>query len=127
MTTLHILENFKKNLIDFFDELREQFPNEGSFFIIRIFLKDQIPIEHAMMEWVRKIYKDNGFIKKMIKERNDDIFLNNDIFTSFNEDVTTSLKKIWLSDEVDNDDRDVIWRWMDMFVLLAEKYKESIN
>lgn len=119
-----ILIDFKKNLINFFDELREQFPEEGSFLIIRIFLKDQIPIEHAMNEWLYKLSKDNDFVKNMIKNRNDEIFLTNDIFTSFNKDVTASLKKIWTSDDVDDDDREIIWRWMDMFVLLSEKYKD---
>ena len=41
MSETLILQEFKNNLITFFDELIDQFPTEADLVIIRIFLKDR--------------------------------------------------------------------------------------
>jgi hypothetical protein len=48
MSEIQVLNEFKNGLISFFDELIDQFPNEGDLIMIRIFLKDQIIIEDVM-------------------------------------------------------------------------------
>ena len=30
--------------------------------------------------------------------------------------------QLWTSDKLDEDDRNMIWQWMDLFVTLSEKY-----
>ena len=47
MNRVEILTLFKEKLIQFFDALIEQFPNEGDFVMIRVMLP-QIPIEDIM-------------------------------------------------------------------------------
>jgi hypothetical protein len=44
MSEVLILQEFKNNLISFFDELIDLFPTEPDLVIIRIFLKDQIAL-----------------------------------------------------------------------------------
>lgn len=75
MSELQVLAEFKNGLISFFDELVDQFPYEGDLIMFRIFLKDQIPIEDVMIIFVNNIYKDDGKLKKMIKDRNELFFL----------------------------------------------------
>ena len=43
-----ILIEFKKSLVEFFDQLVEQFPDEGDLIMVRIFIKDQVPIEDVI-------------------------------------------------------------------------------
>jgi hypothetical protein len=48
MSEVLILQEFKNNLISFFDELIDLFPSEPDLVIVRIFLKDQIPIDEVL-------------------------------------------------------------------------------
>ena len=48
-----ILNEFKKGLISFFDELIEQFPEHGDLVVIRILLKDQLPVTQIMNHFIR--------------------------------------------------------------------------
>jgi hypothetical protein len=127
MSDFDILSQFKTNLISFFDELIDQFPDEGDLVIVRIFLKDQIPIEDVMKMVVVNLNKDDELLKKMIKERNENFFLENNLFdnSSKNKDKILHFKKIWRSNRLDDDDRQTIWRWIDTFVYLANKYSKN--
>ena len=122
MSKLQVLIEFKTGLISFFDELIDQFPNEGDLVIFRIFLKDQILIEDVMNIFNNAINKDNGSLKKMIKDRNETFFLENNIFDSISKIKITHFKKLWRSGSLDEEDKKVVWRWIDSFVYLGDKY-----
>lgn len=117
---IKILIEFKQCLINFLDELIDQFPEEGDLVVIRIFLNDQMSIEQIINIFISKVLP----LKKIIKDRNDSFFVNqNEFFGSLNKDKVNHFKKLWLSDKLDADDRIVIWRWYDAFISLAEKYQ----
>jgi hypothetical protein len=122
MSELQVLSEFKNGLISFFDELIDQFPYEGDLIMIRIFLKDQIPIEDVMNIFNNSINKDNGKLKEMIKKRNEIFFLENNIFDAFSKNKVMHFKKLWRSGSLDDDDKKVIWKWIDSFVYLGDKY-----
>jgi hypothetical protein len=122
MSELQVLSEFKNGLISFFDELIDQFPYEGDLVMIRIFLKDQIPIEDVMNIFNNSINKDNGKLKEMIKKRNEIFFLENNIFDVFSKNKVMHFKKLWRSGSLDDDDKKVIWKWIDSFVYLGDKY-----
>ena len=125
MSELLILHEFKNNLITFFDELIDQFPNEADLVIIRIFLKDQISIEEVINIFNNIINRDNQKFKKMIKERNERFFLDSNIFDEISKTKVVHFKKLWRSDVLDKDDKEIIWKWIDSFVFLSEKYIKS--
>ena len=122
MSELLILHEFKNNLITFFDELIDQFPTEADLVIIRIFLKDQIPIGEVINIFNNTINKDGQRFKKMIKERNENFFLESNIFDSISKTKVVHFKKLWRSNSLDDDDKKIIWKWIDSFVYLGEKY-----
>jgi hypothetical protein len=124
MSELQVLTEFKTGLISFFDELIDQFPQEGDLVMIRIFLKDQIPIEDVMNIFSNAINKDNAKLKKMIKDRNEIFFLENNIFDSISKTKVVHFKKLWRSGSLDEEDKKVVWRWVDSFVYLSEKYNK---
>jgi hypothetical protein len=125
MSETLILQEFKNNLITFFDELIDQFPTEADLVIIRIFLKDQIPIEEVINIFINTINKDGQRFKKMIKDRNENFFLESNIFDSISKTKVVHFKKLWRSDSLDDDDKKIIWKWIDSFVYLGEKYIKS--
>ncbi len=125
MSETLILQEFKNNLITFFDELIDQFPTEADLVIIRIFLKDQIPIDEVINIFINTINKDGQRFKKMIKDRNENFFLESNIFDSISKTKVVHFKKLWRSNSLDDDDKKIIWKWIDSFVYLGEKYVKS--
>lgn len=127
MSEIEILKQFKNALINFLDELISQFQAEGDLVIFRIFLKDRVPIVNVVNYFVLNILP----IKQMIKDRNEDFFLNK--FKLFEEIGNTGkvnrFKKLWRSSSLDEDDKGIIWEWFDSFIYLSEKYQKckSIN
>jgi hypothetical protein len=133
MSIERILKAFQSSIVSFLDELIEQFPQETSLIVARVFLKDQIPVTATMKNFIFKLESNDGILKKMVVDRNDKFFLENDIFSS--EDVagsgysttetsaiTNHFRKIWLTD-LDDDDKETIWTWIESFVAMAEKYQ----
>lgn len=119
---LQVLIEFKFNLIAFIDELVEQFPEEGDFVVLRIFLNDQVPIADVMNTVIQRILPH----KEMVKKRDDNFFMNhNGLFDRLDRDKVNHFKLLWRSDRLDTDDRTAIWRWYDLFITLAEKYQKS--
>lgn len=118
-----ILKEFKNNLVSFFDELIEIFPYEGDFIRLRIFFKDQIDIKEVLETFIYFLNKDDKIIKKNIKDRNENYFFETDIFDSFGKTRIYHFKKIWRS--VDLEFKNTIWKWIDTFVYLSDKYNKT--
>ena len=124
MSEIEILKQFKHVLISFLDELIGQFPSEGDLVIFRIFLKDRVPIDEILTYFVLRILP----FKEMVKERDEDFFLNKcELFESFggNDDKNkvNRFKKLWRSPSLDDDDKRVVWEWFDSFIFLSKKYQ----
>ena len=116
---LELLVKFKNLLMEFIDELVQQFPNDSDIIMCRIFIKDQIPIQIIM----------DKFIKYFIPQK--DLILNKDplFFTIGTSDFCSSLKlntnifeKIWYSNVLDDEDKEVIWQWFNSLYKLVDKY-----
>lgn len=123
MSKTQILIDFKTNLVNFLDELIEQFPEEGDLVVLRIFLNDQVPIADIMNTFVNKLLP----LKETVKRRDESFFLNNNIlFEKLNKDKVNHFKTLWTSPKLDTDDRKVIWSWYDLFISIAEKYTKAV-
>ena len=127
MSELKLLQTFKNQIINFLDELIEQFPTDGEFVIIRIFVKDQIPLGDVLGRFIKECLPHH----QQIKNKNEAFFLESDIIVNalggskIGNDVMEKLKSFWLSERLDNDDRDMIWKWMGLFFQIAETYKKK--
>ena len=129
MSTEDILLEFKNQLINFFDELINQFPSEGDLVVIRLFLSNQIPIRDVMNNFNYQLNKDNKLFKMMVKNRDEQFFLENNLFdlNGSNRDKIGHFKRLWRSDVLDDEDKKVMWKWVDSFVYLTDKYMKSIT
>lgn len=125
MSELKLLQTFKNQIIKFLDELIEQFPTDAEFVLIRVFVKDQIPLGDVLGRFIKECLPHH----QQIKNKNESFFLESDIIVSalggskIGMDVMEKLKSLWRSERLDNDDRDMIWKWMGLFFQIAETYK----
>jgi hypothetical protein len=118
----NVLTTFKDSLISFFDELIGQFPQEADLVIARIFLKDQVPIIDVMNHFIHRLLP----LKSKIKLRDESVFLDNDIlFEKLSKDKVNHFKRLWRSGQLDEDDKETVWRWFESFIFLAERYDKS--
>lgn len=124
MSETEILQEFKKQLLSFFDELIGQFPQEGDLVLIRLFITNQIPIKDVMDIFVENVTKNDNELKTMITDRNELFFLEHSMFDNLGKDKVNHFKRIWRSDNLDEEDKEVIWNWVDAFVYLSNKYNE---
>ena len=123
---MDVLKEFKSQLIIFFDELIESFPMEGDLVVARLFIANQVPIVDLMNDFNHHINKNDGRLRKMIKERREDFFLKETLFTKHKESLD-HFKRLWRSSTMDNEDKDIIWKWVDTFIFLGDKYSKAIS
>lgn len=117
---LYYMKEFKKQLTRFLDELIEQFPNEGDFVLLRIFIHDQIPIADVLGRFIRDVLP----LKDMIGKRDDSFFLENYLFPATGNlgDRIDHFRRLWVSDALSEEDRVIMWKWVDVFLQLGEIY-----
>lgn len=118
---LHIVKEFRDQLVNFLDEIIEQFPRECDFVLIRMFIKDQVPIYDVLGRFIRDILP----LKKYIDERDENFFLNHTILYTggnINDDKIDHFKTLWKSETLDEENREVIWQWMNCLFTIADKY-----
>lgn len=115
---VELLKLFQKNMIEFLDELSDQFEEEGDLVIFRFFISEQIPLETLMDKFITYIHPH----KEMIRDRNDKFFLERDnIFGSSPQEKVIHFKKLYLL--MSTEDKATLWSWFDVFIQISEKYK----
>ena len=123
---LKILTHFRNQMVNFLDELIDQFPSEGDFVVIRIFLKDKIPVQDIMDNFIKNVLPH----KERIQKKDEKFFvegganLYNNVYKSYGKQKVDLFKKLWQSKQLDKEDRIIIWKWINLFVLLCEKYQK---
>ncbi len=111
---------FRDHIISFLDELIEQFPTEADIIIARIFIRNQIDPVYIADCFSKTLLQ----YEEYIQNRDEKFFIDNDnLFSYFDDNKVLHFKRIWQSDTLDDDDRQVMWDWMDAFVLLSKRYK----
>lgn len=116
-----ILHKFHECFIQFIDELIEQFPQEAKLHIVRILVKDTTPPWKLMDKYVTFILPH----KDLVDERDESFFLNqNEGFNQLADKNLISLQHLWKSQQVDQEDKEMIWKWFDLFNTLANKFVE---
>jgi len=78
MSELKLLQTFKNQIINFLDELIQQFPEEAEFVIIRIFVKDQIPLGDVIGRFIKECLPHHD----QIRMKNQSFFLDSDIIVN---------------------------------------------
>lgn len=112
----NVLISFKNNLLVFLDELIETFPSYKDFIILRIFVKDKIPIDLIMNSFIEDLQN----IKIQVLNKDSKFFTEgNPIFSKLEKEEV--FKDIWSNMNTDN--KNIMWNWFEQFIKFAEKYK----
>jgi hypothetical protein len=123
---ISLIREFRMVLVSFLDELIEQFPHEGDFVIIRIFIKDQVPMADVLGRFIRDLLP----CAEQVKSRNEKFFLDNTLLYSGASVADTKVnhfKNLWLSNQLDDNDRETVWKWMDALNKIASQYYKSFG
>lgn len=114
---------FKTQLTSFFDELIAQFPNEGDLVVMRLYIATQMDIQEAINSFIYQLNTKEGETRDAINKRNESHFLLYNINPDTNQKYRLShFKKLWMSGKLDTEDKTIIWKWIDTFIFLTEKY-----
>ena len=108
------IEMFKRNLIQFIDELYKQ-SSYDEFILAHIYVENKICIKELMDTCVSQyqILKSNVLSKNM-----DDVFQN-----TLLKEYSIFLRKLWYSSLLDDSDKEVIWKWMELILYDIERYQ----
>ena len=122
-TQLDLLVQLRIQLINFLDELIETFPAEKDILIYRIMIKDRLPITDIMDYVVKYVCP----LQEAVRTKNDETILNhNMLFGKLSEKGMAKVaryKKSW--QQIDEEDKDTIWRWVSSFITIGNKYAEA--
>lgn len=128
-----LLTQFQNSLTAFFDEMIELFPREADFIKIRIFLKDQVDIQDAIDLFTYNLNRvdtsgdtNNNTLKTMIKDRDDRSIMDCVFLTEyFSREKINYYKKFWNSPtQFPAEDKQMVWKWVDSFVEISDKYNK---
>lgn len=117
-------DKFKNSLLQFMDELIEQYPTYPTLVMVRIVIKDQIAPVKVIEKFVTEMLPYSSFITS----RNELIFSDlNVIYKSCfgikKDKEIKNFKKLWRNSN--NDNKETIWQWFDFFLKMSQKYHKK--
>lgn len=121
-----LIKEFHFQLIKFLDELIAQFPKEGDFILIRLFIKDQLPMADVLGRYQRDILP----FENQMKNKDDKFFLEHPFLymnTPLEENKINHFKGLWTKDILSSEDKETIWEWMNVFNKIAKKYIDNFG
>lgn len=123
-STVSILIRFKTSIIQLIDDLMCIFPREGDLVMLRVMFENQIPITVIADGFVIHVLRH----RETIAKRNERFFLeDNNIFGVLDQSKVHNFKTLWQSEDLDAEDKEMVWRYFDAFITLITAYQASIG
>lgn len=122
LSDVEILKHFKENVIKCLDSLIEIFPYEKELIAFRVMFETGISIDEVMKLFAKKIVP----LGKMVRAKSNSFFL--DEKKSFRIKIgpmELPWKTIWQSKNLDQQDRNSIWGFINLFLGLAQMYSKN--
>lgn len=116
----------RKSMEQLNKELMKQFPNETELKVVYILIKTNlIPIKHFIKLWINtgRLELD----KQYVKEKDDRFFTENPFFKEYPSIRKAFLENIWNSNQLDDNGKENIWKWQEIFLSLIEEYKKYMD
>jgi hypothetical protein len=123
MSQTQILIRFKQLLVSFNDELISQFPSEPDFKLGRVMLNTPGLEKFLIDQLVEHFGRTDIDIRRLVADRDENYFRNNNPFTFISDERAAKMVMLWDSGILDQVDKDVMWVWVDAFLLVADKYR----
>ena len=71
--------------------------------------------------------ENDNKIRTMIAQRNENFFINEKPFSFISDEKKNKLGVMWTSGLMSDEDKEVMWQWVDLFIVLSDKYHEITN
>ena len=116
----------KKALKQFNKELIIKFPNESELKLGHALLKaNMIPIKYFVKLWINtgQIQID----KNLIRDRNDLFFKENPFLKDYPSIKQSFIENIWNSGKLCDEEKEVIWKWQELFLSLGQEYGNNME
>jgi hypothetical protein len=121
LITEKILYQLKSQVLNLLDDLLTIFPNEADLLLIRLFFENQIEPSKLMDGFIKWVYP----WKEHILEHNEEFFEKNEhIFGPLPTDKIRYLKQKIHDGTIDNEDKQVMWRYFEIFIKLIDQYNK---
>lgn len=115
-----VLAKFRTQLLNFMDELIQQFPEETDFVMFKLFLSNQMPIQTAIELFQKQLDRNEKCVRTMIKSRNEKFFFEESNFPFVSGEKMKRMVELWK--DLESGDKDVMWSWIDSLVSISDKY-----
>ena len=122
MSEIKLLSYFRDQMLRFLDEIIEQFPDQPDFVFVRLVMKDKVPVDDMMGRFIQSI-----LVEKHIVINRDLSFFKRDFVKGYENwenmnRIFNEVKKLYFSERLDEEEREVIWKWFDLFIKICEQY-----
>jgi len=118
------LSALRRDLVAFIDELIQMLPNDKQLIIMREFAKIVIIADVADY-----IVQNIVPLEPKVVARDDKYFLTNAIMFEKLQDRESQVnhfKTLWETN-ADDENKEVIWQWLEHFIQIAKKYRASLG
>ena len=123
--SLAVVQQFRDNVLQLLEELVEQINYEEEIIMAHILVKNnQVPSQLLIEKVGGSIYRH----KQMIKNRDEEFFkIDDNIIASIHpKGKTDIMKRIWESNVLDTEDKQIVWEWIDTLLYIYEKYQTTL-
>lgn len=121
--TTAVLIKFKQLIVAFCDELTSQFPSEPDFKMMKVLTNAPGMEKFLMQKLITQLSREDLNIRKLVSERDEEYFLSHNPFSFLSEERNQKLVGIWKKGDMDDEDKDALWQWVDLFFKIADKYQ----
>lgn len=117
------LQLLKEQVLNLLNDLMDIFPNENDILFARLFFETQADPQLIMNGFIEWVYP----WKKEILEKNEEFFEKSDrIFGPIDSSKLERFKKMWKEGQLDNDEKEAVWKYFQVYIKLIDKYKKLI-
>ena len=120
MGTFVILQDFREQMLSLLDDLLCVFPGDTKLYAYRFLVSDKLPMQGLMDTFRANVLPHRHKIKK----KDESFFLTSN--TIFPEEDKHKFREMWTSEELQDEDKNVIWKYFNVFIDLALRYENSV-
>lgn len=125
-----LMNIFKKQLDNFIDNILKLMENNkshktyGDFALLKVNLGTIVTYEDVLLIFLWNLKQENSLREKKLLNKDDTYFLYNDQKRNKYPDTMSRLRDIWIDDSIlDAKNKEIVWKYMHIFVKLANKYE----
>jgi hypothetical protein len=87
-------------------------------------MRDQIPVSDVLGRYIRDLLP----LKQQIEQKDGAFFIKNSVlYSQIADNKVNHFKNLWLSNKLDDTDRDIIWQWMALLTKIADQYYQNFG